>query len=163
MTTGDNSNRALVDALRARGLTIAVAESLTGGGLCSHMVDVPGASDVVRGGVCTYATDTKHSLLRVDQQCLAAHGPVNPEVATQMALHVADLFGADLGVATTGVAGPGPADGHPAGTVYIACALKGKTHVTKYHFDGDRPQVRQAAINTAISIALNLLETAPEL
>jgi nicotinamide-nucleotide amidase len=99
-----------------------VAESLTGGMLCSALIDVPGASAVVRGGVVSYATDLKHRLLGVDAGLLAANGPVDPDVATQMAHGVRERLGADWGVATTGVAGPDPQDGIAAGTVYIAVA-----------------------------------------
>ena len=112
----------LVFALGEHGQTVAVAESLTGGMLCSALVEVPGASAVVRGGVVAYATELKHRLLGVDAGLLAAHGPVDPEVAAQMAHGVRELLGADWGLATTGVAGPGPQDGIAAGTVYVAVA-----------------------------------------
>jgi nicotinamide-nucleotide amidase len=112
----------LVFALSEHGQTVAVAESLTGGMLCSALVDVPGASAVVRGGVVSYATDLKHRLLGVDAGLLAANGPVDPDVAAQMAHGVRERLGADWGVATTGVAGPDPQDGIPAGTVYVAVA-----------------------------------------
>lgn len=153
------ANVALIETLRDHGLSLAVAESLTGGGLCSRLVDVPGASDVLRGGVCTYATDTKHTLLSVPATLLAKHGPVHPDVAAHMARGVATMFNADASLATTGVAGPGPADGHPAGTVYIACSLAGNTHVTKFQFTGERAQIRHATIDAAITMLLTLLQT----
>jgi nicotinamide-nucleotide amidase len=113
---------AVVFALSEHGQSVAVAESLTGGMLCSALIDVPGASVVVRGGVVAYATDLKHRLLGVDAGLLSANGPVDPDVAAQMAHGVRELLGADWGMATTGVAGPDPQDGIPAGTVYIAVA-----------------------------------------
>ena len=119
---GSSDVGSLVAALTARRLTIALAESLTAGLLSSEFGSVPGVSVVLRGAVITYATDTKHLLLGVDADLLAAGGPVQAEVAEQMARGVRALFGADLGIATTGVAGPGPADGHPAGTVFVAIA-----------------------------------------
>lgn len=154
-------NAALIDALRECGLSIAVAESLTGGGVCASLVDVAGASDVLLGGICTYATSTKARLLNVSTDLLDTHGPVHPAVATAMAGGVATLFGADMGISTTGVAGPGPADGHPAGTVYIACTLHGHTIVVAQHFDGDRAQVRARTIHAALTLAHSLLPTHP--
>lgn len=116
---------AVIAALRERGETVAVAESLTGGLVCGALTEVPGASLAVRGGIVSYATDLKADLLGVDADLLAAGGPVQAQVAAQMAEGVARACGADWGVATTGVAGPGPADGHPAGTVYVAVAGPG--------------------------------------
>ena len=106
---------ALVAALTARGLTVAVAESLTGGGVTAAVVDVPGASRVLRGGVVAYATELKAALLGVDADLLARTGPVHPDVAAQMARGVRSRLDADLGLATTGVAGPGRPGGAPAG------------------------------------------------
>jgi len=99
----------LIQELARRALTVATAESLTGGGLVSRLVDVPGASHVVRGGACTYAVDTKASVLGVSRERLALTGPVDEQVARQMAEGARSLFGATIGLSTTGVAGPGPA------------------------------------------------------
>src|SRR4051812_47619675 len=98
----------LLADLRSRGWTIAVAESLTGGLLCAALVDVVGASRSLRGGVVAYATELKGALLGVDDAVLAARGAVDPEVARQMAAGVRVRLGADVGLATTGVAGPDP-------------------------------------------------------
>jgi nicotinamide-nucleotide amidase len=127
MNSGSGSGDApmaaeLVFALSERGQTVAIAESLTGGMLCSALVEVPGASAVVRGGVVSYATELKHRLLGVDAALLAANGPVDPDVAAQMAHGVRERLGADWGVSTTGVAGPDPQGGTAPGTVYIAVA-----------------------------------------
>src|SRR4051812_4003327 len=108
----------VVHELARTGLTVATAESLTGGLVCAALTDVPGASAVVRGGVVSYATDLKASVLGVDEHVLAAGGAVQARVAREMALGVAQLCGADLGVGTTGVAGPDPQDGQPVGTVF---------------------------------------------
>lgn len=113
---------AVVSALRSAGLTCAVAESLTGGLVLDALVAVPGASDCLRGGVVAYQTDLKRDLLGVPDELLAREGAVHPEVAAQMALGVRRRLGADLGVATTGVAGPDPQDGRPPGTVHVAVA-----------------------------------------
>src|ERR687883_1168607 len=136
---------ALVATLRARGQTLAVAESLTGGALTAAVVDVPGASTVLRGGVVAYATDLKHALLGVDADLLAAEGPVHPEVARQMADGVRERLGATWGLATTGVAGPDPQDGVPPGTVYVAITGP-DDRVERLLLPGDRGEVRAATV-----------------
>ena len=142
--------------LRRSGRSLAVAESLTGGLLAAELVAVPGASAVFRGGALTYATDSKASVLKVERDVLAAHGPVHPQVAVQMADGARSLFGADLALATTGVAGPGPADGHPAGTVYVACTgERGRVQVRGYLLAGGRPAVRAATVRLALALLLD--------
>ncbi|MEN0127859.1 MAG: nicotinamide-nucleotide amidohydrolase family protein [Brevundimonas sp.] len=148
----------LVDALRARGLTVAAAESLTGGLVCARLVDVPGASDVVRGAIVAYATDLKASLLDVDEALLAAHGPVHVDVARAMARGVRARLAADIGLATTGVAGPGPADGHPAGTVLLAVSTPWSDDVLALALDGDRQAVRAGAVDRVIGLAMAALD-----
>ena len=150
----------LIQELARRALTVATAESLTGGGLVSRLVDVPGASHVVRGGACTYAVDTKASVLGVSRERLALTGPVDEQVARQMAEGARSLFGATIGQATTGGAGPGPADGFPAGTVHIACALPGGTQHRLLHVEGDRTQVRAGTIDAALALLRDVLDCA---
>ena len=132
----------LLGALEARGWTLATAESLTGGLLSTTIVDVPGASRVLRGAVVAYATDVKESVLGVDGGLLAAHGAVHPEVARQMAERVRDVLRADVGVATTGVAGPDPQAGRAPGTVCVAASGPGGTEVRELPLAGDRAAVR---------------------
>ena len=150
----------LVGELTERGLTIATAESLTGGGLVARLVDVPGASHVVRGGACTYAVDAKASVLGVSESQLALTGPVDEQVARQMARGARELFRADIGVSTTGVAGPGPADGFDAGTVHIACVYPTGEKHRLLHLDGDRAAVRAGAIDAAIALVRDVLDFA---
>ena len=150
----------LIGELTVRGLTIATAESLTGGGLVARLVDVPGASRVVRGGACTYAVDTKASVLGVSESQLAATGPVDEQVARQMARGARSLFGADIGLSTTGVAGPGPADGFEAGTVHIACAHPTGEEHHLLHLGGDRAAVRAGAIGAALALVRDVLDFA---
>lgn len=149
----------VVGALRAAGLTVATAESLTAGQVSARLGDVPGASDVLRGGVVAYATDVKASLLGVSAVQLERTGPVDPAVAVAMARGVAALLRADLGVATTGVAGPGPHDGHPAGTVFVAVAAPGDgpSRVEGLTLDGDRSAVREGATAAALELLRGLL------
>lgn len=109
-TAQDPAFRLLATARRAR-LTVAVAESLTGGRVAAALTAVPGASAVLRGSVTAYATDLKASVLGVDPALLSRSGAVDPEVARQMAVGVRRVCGADVGIATTGVAGPDEQDG----------------------------------------------------
>jgi nicotinamide-nucleotide amidase len=148
---------ALVRALIERGLTVAVAESLTGGGLTFELTRVPGASAVVLGGAVVYATELKHTLLGVDADLLAAEGPVHPEVARQLASGVRERLAvggrpADLGVATTGVAGPGPQGGRPVGTVYVGIASGRGTRAFELMLAGDRAQIRAQTIARAVDL-----------
>lgn len=155
---GDEQVAKLIADLTRLGLSIATAESLTGGGLVARLVDVPGASHVVRGGVCTYAVDTKASVLGVSESRLTLTGPVDEQVARQMAAGVRSLFGASIGLSTTGVAGPGPADGFPAGTVHIACAHPAGVEHRLLHLEGDRAQVRAGAIDAALTLLRDVLD-----
>lgn len=157
-SSGELSHQ-VVNTLIKNGLTIATAESLTGGLLCATLIDTAGASNCVRGGVCTYATDTKASVLQVDPQHLAIHGPVDPDTAIMMAEGVAKLYRANWGVSTTGVAGPGPADGHDAGTVYIGwCDRRsGDSRAWRFHFQADRSTVRRQSVDHAMRIILGML------
>lgn len=148
----------VLDAAVEHRMHIAVAESLTGGALAATLVSVPGASEVFRGGAVTYATDTKASVLRVDAAHMTRTGPVDPIVAQQMARGVAQLFGADYALATTGVAGPGSADGHDAGTVFIGVVTPNGSAATECHFAGDRDAVRAQTVERALEILLAALE-----
>lgn len=154
--------RRVIERLAARGETIAVAESLTGGMLAAALVDVPGASAVLRGGVVAYATDLKHGLLGVDEDLLRDRGPVDGEVARQMAEGVRARLGATIGVATTGVAGPEPQGGHPPGEVWIGIASASAASAEPFAFTGDRAAVRAATVAAALERVLGVLRGSPE-
>jgi nicotinamide-nucleotide amidase len=137
----------------ARGFTIAVAESLTGGLLAAAITSVPGASVVFRGSVTAYATEIKASVLGVDADLLAREGAVHPEVARQMADGVRRLFGATVGLATTGVAGPTEQDGKPVGLVYVGYS-EPETPPTaeELHLSGDREAIRAQTVSRALEL-----------
>lgn len=137
---------AVVAALRAAGQTVAAAESLTGGLVCATLVDVPGASDVVRGGVVAYQADLKTALVGVDADLVAREGTVHPDVAEQLARGVRERLGSTWGLGTTGVAGPGPSEGHRAGTVFVAVAGPDGTTVRRLDLTGERSVVRSGAV-----------------
>ncbi len=142
----------------ARGLSLGVAESLTGGLVVASLVEVPGASEVLRGGIVAYATDLKASLLGVDEGLLEERGAVDPDVAIAMAQGVREATGADVGLATTGVAGPEPQDGKEPGLVYVAVATSSETRVNQLDLDGgDRRQVRDGAVLGVLALASDLV------
>ena len=154
----------VVAILIERGLTIAVAESLTGGLLVAELIGVPGASATVLGGVVAYNTALKHSILGVDAELLAEHGPVHPEVACQMADRVrmvlaVDGVPADIGVSTTGVAGPGPQGGHPAGTVHLGFAIGDGVSSLRLELAGGRGAIRDRSVSESLSRLRIALET----
>ena len=147
----------LLAAVGARGWTLAVAESLTGGLVCSTLVSVPGASNVLRGAVVAYATELKATLLGVDHALLADRGAVDPDVARAMALGVRERLGADVGLATTGVAGPDPQDGHPPGTVHVAVATPDGTRVRSLRLAGDRAAVRGLTVDAVLALGVEFV------
>jgi nicotinamide-nucleotide amidase len=143
--------------LRARGQTVAVAESLTGGMLAARLTETPGASVTFRGGLVVYAADLKASLAGVPAPLLDAHGPVSPDVAGALAAGVRDRLGASYGVAVTGVAGPDRQGGAPVGTVYVALAADGIGEVRGLTLPGDRAEIRCAAVDAALALLVEWL------
>ena len=159
----------LVEQLLSRArylrLTIAAAESLTGGQLAAAFTAVPGASAVFRGSVTAYATDLKASVLGVDAGLLDEVGAVHAEVARQMAAGVRRLCGADIGVATTGVAGPEPQDGQRVGTVFVAVAGQDSVEARQCAFGhrphdgaGDRARIQRLSTSAALQLTLRHLD-----
>ncbi|WP_243076762.1 CinA family protein [Microbacterium sp. SS28] len=152
----------LLDRLSELGWTVGIAESLTGGLVVADLVSVPGASAVVRGGIVAYATELKHTLLGVDVTLLDAHGPVHPRVARQMAEGVRVRLGhddapCDVGISTTGIAGPDSPDGQPVGTVHIGVATPLGTRVESLELKGTREQIRAETVRLAVRTALEAL------
>ena len=147
----------VVAALVGAGRTVATAESLTGGLVCAALTDVPGASAVVRGAVVAYATELKAQVLGVDPDLLATGGAVQAEVARQMAIGVCRVLGAEVGVATTGVAGPDPQDGHPVGTVFVAVAAEGRVQVRELALAGDRATIRAGTVEAALDLVAEIV------
>jgi nicotinamide-nucleotide amidase len=144
----------LVRLLGASGTTVATAESATAGGIAARLARVPGASHGLLGGVAVYDTEAKHRLLGVDEALLEEHGPVSGPVTDALARATRERFGADWGIAVTGVAGPTQQNGLPIGTCFWALTHPdGRTEVHQRRIPGDRGQI-QARLGTA---ALDLL------
>ena len=153
---------AVIAELTRRTLRIAVAESLTGGLVVAELTRIPGASVVVNGGVVAYDTGVKQTVLGVSAELLAREGAVHPEVARQMADGVRRVLAvdgrpADLGIATTGVAGPDPQDGKPVGTVYLGVAMGDDVESIALDLPGDRSEIRAATVRAAIGALLDRL------
>lgn len=136
--------------LADRGASVAVAESLTGGGLGSLLSETPGASATYRGAIVAYATELKTTLLGVPADLLAEHGPVHGDVAVAMAAGVRARLDATYGVALTGVAGPEPADGARPGTVFVGLSGPGVSRYRALRLPGQREQVRLLAAVSAL-------------
>jgi PncC family amidohydrolase len=145
--------RQLQDACLAHGLTVAAAESCTGG-LVAHLItEVPGSSGYLRGGVVAYSDAVKRTVLGVPEAVLGAHGAVSAQVAVAMAEGVRARLGADLGVGVTGVAGPdGGTDAKPVGLVYVAVASGGATVVRRFLWTGDREGNKRASAEAALEM-----------
>jgi nicotinamide-nucleotide amidase len=152
----------VITGLAARGLTVATAESLTGGLLTALLTEVPGSSAVVRGGLVVYATDLKDRLAGVDPALLAERGPVDPAVAVALAKGARLRCGADVGIGLTGVAGPDPQDGQPVGTWFCAVSGPGEQHDERVGVPDDlgtRAQIRSAAVRAAVQMLANIAAT----
>jgi nicotinamide-nucleotide amidase len=153
----DEACRRLVELLLERRVTLATAESLTGGMVGAVLTEVPGVSAVYRGGVVVYATDLKATLAGVPEDLLAAEGPVHPDTAAALATGVRERLGADYGLATTGVAGPDPQAGVEAGTVYVAAAGPRSVQVRKLQLPGDRAAVRQGSVEAVLKLGAEVV------
>lgn len=141
----------VISGLRSETATVATAESLTGGLVCARLVAVPGASDVVAGGIVTYTAEAKINVLGVAADLIRRYGTVDPHIAASMANAVRRRFGSTYGLATTGVAGPGPSEDKPAGTVFVAIAGPEGTSTYDLHLDGDRESVRNTTVDALLS------------
>ena len=147
----------IVKTMKKRGLTLATAESITGGGVASAITEVPGSSDIFLGGIVSYSDASKTKFLGIPKRVLTKSSPVSEIVATSMAESVRREFGADFAIATTGVAGPGKAYGQKAGTVWVAIASKRETVTIALALTGDRDSIRKATIESALACLSRIL------
>ena len=150
------AGQAVRQALDA-GITVATAESLTAGMVSAVLAETPGASGMLQGGVVAYQNAVKEGVLRVPADLLARAGSVDPDVARAMAAGVRTVLGADVGISTTGVAGPEPHDGKPVGRVYVGIATADAAAAFEYTFTGSRPDIRAEACAAALKRLLEAL------
>jgi nicotinamide-nucleotide amidase len=151
----------VVRVLVERGLTLATAESLTGGGVGALVTSVPGSSAAYVGGVVAYASRLKVQLLGVPDDVVEQCGVVSARCARAMAEGVRRTLGADLGVSTTGVAGPDSQEGKPAGMVFVAVADRQGQEVRELRLDGDRAAVRRATAEAALKLVRDRMGESP--
>jgi nicotinamide-nucleotide amidase len=150
--------RVVLDLCRERGLTLATAESCTGGLVAARLTSVAGSSDVFLGGVVAYANEVKAGELGVAADVLRGSGAVSPEAAAAMARGVRQRLGADLGVAVTGIAGPGGGSAEkPVGLVYLHASGTGGERAEEFVLPGDRETVRARAAVAALHILRRLV------
>lgn len=149
----------LKNLLEHEGLQIATAESLTAGLVAATIADIPGASMVLNGGVISYTNDVKHRLLNVPEHHLATAGAVDADTAIYMAQGARSACGADIGVSTTGVAGPEPHQGKSVGTVYIGVASAHTAQAHRFDFDGDREHIRHSSVKHALNAVIQQLSS----
>ncbi len=162
MTSRDAIADAVINEAARNGATIATAESLTAGMVSSSLGGVPGASQVLCGGVVAYQNAVKAAVLGVDSALLERAGSVDPEVAAAMSEGVRQLMNADYGVSTTGVAGPQPHDGKAAGLVFISVAGPRGVCVSEFHFAGARNEIRSETTTASLQLLLTCLLKQPE-
>ena len=152
-----------VAALKAKGLTVATAESLTGGLIAATLVNVPGASDAVRGGFVTYQSVAKTLLLGVPAEMIDKYNVVSAQVAEAMATGARERLGVDIAVSATGLAGPGGGtEAIPVGTVFLGLATAAGTTAIPLHLTGDRERIRTLSMKHAIHAVLRAAEGSPE-
>ncbi|MDD4237162.1 MAG: nicotinamide-nucleotide amidohydrolase family protein [Desulfotomaculaceae bacterium] len=144
--------------LRQRGLTIALAESCTGGLIAARLTNTPGSSEYVKGGVVSYTNEIKEKLLGVPPDILEKHGAVSRETASAMAEGIRDRASSDIGLSVTGIAGPGgDTPDKPLGLVYIGLSTSSGVLCSRYVFPGNRNGVRQGTVNAALNLVRRFL------
>ncbi len=145
----------LYESLLERKLTLALAESCTGGLFSQVLTEIPGASEIFKGGVVAYDNSIKEKILQVDSETLKKHGSVSQEVVSIMAKNVRKIMEADVGGAITGIAGPsGGTKDKPIGMVWLGVEFRNETKTFLYHFQGDRIKIRHQAAQKLCELIL---------
>ncbi len=152
-------DKALVETLKNKSLTITTAESCTGGMVASAIVNISGASDIFKEGYITYSNEAKERILGVKHETLEKYKAVSAETAAQMAEGAVRISKADISVSVTGVAGSSKEDDKPVGLVYIGCCYKGETHVKECDLSGDRHTIRCQSTKEALKFVLDIIKT----
>ena len=150
----------LVTLLKEKGYTVTTAESCTGGLVSGTIVNTAGASDVLNEAYITYSNQAKEKLLGVSHETLEKYGAVSAQTAKEMAEGAAKAAGANMGLSTTGIAGPGgKKKKKPVGLVYVGCSLNQKTETIECRFSGDRQENRRQAVERVLSLAIEMLKS----
>ncbi|MBJ7279608.1 MAG: CinA family protein [Candidatus Nanopelagicales bacterium] len=147
----------LIQKLGQRHLTISVAESLTGGLVAASLTQIPGASAVFKGGIIAYGDEIKQQVLKVDPALITKFTSISEPVAQSMATNVREIMNTDIGIATTGVAGPDKSDGFAPGIVFVAISIGDHKICQKLELVGDRTQIRDQSVNEIFKLTLSQL------
>jgi len=147
----------LGELLKDKQLTIAAAESLTGGLFSKRITDISGSSDYFLGSIVAYSYFAKEKILNISNDVLKKKGAVSKETAFYLAKNVSHLFHSDVGVGLTGVAGPLPQEEKPIGLVYISVFYGGNTSVVEKHFIGNRREIRSKAVDAAMDLIITMI------
>ena len=148
----------VVEIGKEKGLTVATAESITGGLIGSYITSVPGSSDVFLGGVLSYANSAKEQVLQVSESSLMSFGAVSEQVAKEMAEGARNAQNAEVAVSVTGIAGPGGAvPGKPIGTVWIGVSTSSETKAQCHLFKGSRAEIREATASEALKALIDAM------
>ena len=145
----------LIQKLGQRHLTISVAESLTGGLVAASLTQIPGASAVFKGGIIAYRDETKEQVLKVDPALIIKFTSISEPVAQSMAINIREIMNTDIGIATTGVAGPDKSEGFAPGIVFVAISIGDHNICQKLELVGDRTQIRDQSVNAIFKLTLS--------
>ncbi|MDP8233999.1 MAG: CinA family protein [Candidatus Saelkia tenebricola] len=155
--TQENQGYLIAEKLRAKKLTLSVAESCTGGLLSHILTNTPGSSEFFKTGFIPYSYHAKEKFLKIDKKLLKKHGAISKECAKAMAINTRFIADSDIAISITGVAGPLKSEGKPIGEVYIGIATVEKTIVKKYNFKGNREEIKHIAASSALKLLLEQL------
>lgn len=147
----------LIQKLSQQHLTISVAESLTGGLVAASLTQIPGASAVFKGGIIAYRDEIKQKVLKVDPALITKFTSISEPVAQSMATNIREIMNTDIGIATTGVAGPDKSDGFAPGIVFVAISIGDHKICQKLELVGDRTQIRDQSVNEIFKLTLSQL------
>jgi nicotinamide-nucleotide amidase len=147
----------LIKKLQENNLTIAVAESLTGGLVAASLTEIPGASKVFKGSITAYADEIKQSVLNVKEETILKFTSISEQVALEMAINVRTIMKSDIGISTTGVAGPEKSAGFAPGLVFVAISIGDHNMCQKLEITGDRSKIRNQTVHEILQLTLSRL------
>ena len=147
----------LIKKLQENNLTIAVAESLTGGLVAASLTEIPGASKVFRGSITAYADEIKQNVLNVNKETILKFTSISEQVALEMAINVRTIMKSDIGISTTGVAGPEKSAGFAPGLVFVAISIGDHNMCQKLEITGDRSKIRNQTVHEILQLTLSRL------
>ena len=147
----------LIKKLEEKNLTIAVAESLTGGLVAASLTEIPGASKVFKGSITAYADEIKQNVLNVNKEIILKFTSISEQVALEMAINVRTIMKSDIGISTTGVAGPEKSAGFAPGLVFVAISIGDHNMCQKLEITGDRSKIRNQTVHEILQLTLSRL------